>query len=90
MKCADLVKTLITPPGKSIVDVGNAGKIDPKTIRDALTKAYKDALAKNVTDGVITQAQSDQFGSNLDKAVASFINNTPSMRQPGTRPAQSS
>src|SRR5579871_840105 len=55
MKCPDLVKTLITPPGKSIVAVAADQKVDPQTVSDALTKAYKDALAQDVTDGVITQ-----------------------------------
>ncbi len=75
MKCTDLVKTLITPPGKAISAVAAAQNVDPKTISDALTKAYKDALAQDVTDGVITQAQSDQLSPLVDKAVSTFVAN---------------
>ncbi len=84
IKCPDLVKTLITPPGKSVVVVAGDQKVDPQTVSDALTKAYKDALAQDVTDGVITQAQSDQLSPLVDKAVAAFINNPLPMGQQAT------
>jgi hypothetical protein len=87
LKCTDLVKTLITPPGKSIVAVAADQKVDSQTITDALTKAYKDALAQDVTDGVITQAQSDQLSASLSQAVAGFINNSFPMG-PQPTPAQ--
>lgn len=85
LKCTDLVKTLITPPGKSIVAVAADQKVDTQAITDALIKAYKNALAQDVTDGVITQVQSDQLSANLDKAVAGFINNPLPM---GPQPTQ--
>lgn len=75
MKCTDLVKTLITPPGKSVVMVAADAKIDTQAVTDAFTKAYKDALAQDVTDNVITQAQSDQLTAGLDKTIQVFINN---------------
>lgn len=75
IKCADLVKTLITPPGKSIAALAADQKVDVQTVTDALTKAYKDALAQDVTEGIITQAQSDQLSALLDKTIATFINN---------------
>jgi hypothetical protein len=75
LKCADLVKTLITPPGKSVVNVASDQKIDPQTVSDALVKAYKDALAQDVTDGVITQAQADQLSPTVEQAVKEFIYN---------------
>lgn len=87
LKCTDLVKTLITPPGKSITAVAGDQKVDNQALTDALTKAYKDALAKDVTDSVITQAQSDQLSTNLDKAVAAFINN-PMPMQPRPQATQ--
>ena len=86
MKCTDLVETLITPPGKSIVAVAADQKVDPQTISDALTKAYKDALAQDVTDGVITQAQSDQLSPAVDKAVAAFVSNPLVMGRQGPPP----
>jgi hypothetical protein len=87
LKCINLVKTLVTTSGKSIVAVAADQKIDAKTVTDALTKAYKDALAQDVTDGIITQAQFDQIIGNLDKGVSDFINSTSAMR-PGPMPSQ--
>ena len=83
LKCTDLVITLITPPGKSVVAVATTQNIDPQTVSNALTKAYQDALAQDVTDSVITQAQSDQLSTNLATAVAAFISNpTPMQARP--------
>lgn len=87
LKCTDLVKTLITPPGKSITAVAADQKVDTQAVVDALSKAYKDAMAQDVTDGVITQAQSDQLSANLDKAVAAFVNN-PAPMQPRPQATQ--
>jgi hypothetical protein len=87
LKCTDLVKTLITPPGKSVAAVATDQKVDAQTVVDALSKAYKDAMAQDVTDGVITQAQSDQLSTNLDKAVAAFVNN-PAPMQPRPQATQ--
>ena len=75
MKCADLVKALITPPGQSIATLATAQKVDPKTISDALTKAYTDALAQDVTDSVITQAESDELTPLIAQAVTAFVSN---------------
>ncbi len=85
MKCADVVKTLITPPGESAVTLASSKNIDQQVLIDALTKAYKDALAQDVTDGVIAQADSDQLAGLLDKAIAGFINNPLPM---GPQPTQ--
>ncbi len=75
MKCSDLVKTLVTTSGKTIAAVATDQKVDTKTVTDALTSAYKTALAQDVSDGIITQAQSDQVSTTLDQAAASFVNN---------------
>ncbi len=75
MKCTVLVKALITPPGQSIATLATAQKVDPKTISDALTKVYTDALAQDVTDNVITQAESDQLTPLIAQAVAAFVSN---------------
>jgi hypothetical protein len=75
MKCSDLVKTLVTTQGKTIAAVATDHKVNTKTVTDALTKAYKNALAQDVTDGIITQVQSDKVSTNLDKAVSDFVNN---------------
>ena len=83
LKCSDLVKALVTTQGKTIAAVAADQKVDVKTVTDALTKAYKDALAQDVTGGIITQAQSDQASTNLDKAVTDFVSNT---RMMGPRP----
>lgn len=80
MKCTDLVKSLVGTAGKSIAAVATTQKVEAKTVTDALSKAYKDALAQDVTNGIITQAQSDQVSGNVDKAVATFFNSTNVMR----------
>jgi hypothetical protein len=84
VKCTDLVKTLITPPGKSVVDVAGEKNVDPQTIKNALNKAYKDALAEDVTEATITQDQSDQLATVLDKAITTFIYNPLPMGPQGT------
>jgi hypothetical protein len=76
VKCTDLVKTLITPPGKSVLDVAKTQNVDAQTVIDALTKAYTAALAQDVTDGIITQAEADQLTPIVDKAVTAFVGNS--------------
>src|SRR5260221_8884760 len=87
LKCVDLVKTLITPPGKSIVAVAGDQKVDVATLTATLTIAYTDALAQDVTDGVITQDQATQLTPAVATAVAAFINN-PTPMQPPAQPTQ--
>ncbi len=88
MKCTDLVVKLITPPGQSIAQIATAQNVDPKTVTDALTKAYTDALAQDVADGVITQAQSDQLTGNLGQAISNYVGAVNPMR-PAPRATQS-
>src|SRR5258708_4531006 len=88
LKCTDLVKTLITPPGKSITDIATAQNADPKSVTDALTKDYKDALAQDVTEVIITQTQADQLSANLDQTIANFVGTVNPMR-PAPRATQS-
>jgi len=83
LKCTDFVISLITPPGQSIPTVAAAQKVDPQAVTDALTKAYQTALAQDVTDNIITQAQSDQLSTTLNTAVTTFVNNpTPMQARP--------
>jgi len=88
MKCTDLVTTLITPPGTSVVALGTKQNVDQATIAAALTKAYTDALAQDVTDGVITQDQATTLTPSIATAVTAFINNPLPMGQQGTPAAQ--
>jgi hypothetical protein len=89
MKCTDLVKQLITPPGQSLRALSAAQNVDPKVVSDALTKVYTNALAQDVTDGVITQAQSDQVTPLVTTAVTVFVGNPYPMGQQGTPKPQS-
>jgi len=75
MKCTDLVKDMITPPGKSARMVASDQKIDPQAVTDVLVKAYTDALAQDVTDGVITQSQADTITPMIKTAVDAFVGN---------------
>lgn len=57
MTCPDLAKALQT--GQSIAEVATAKNVPLQTVIDALTKAYQDALAKDVDQGLISKAQAD-------------------------------
>lgn len=89
MKCTDLVKALITPPGQSLSALATSQNVDPKTVSDALAKAYTDALAQDVTDGVITQAQATELTPLVVQAVAAFVSNPLPMGQQATPTPQS-
>lgn len=47
--------------GQSPLDLAEAKDLDRAGLHEALQKAQEEALAKAVTDGVITQAQADQL-----------------------------
>lgn len=75
MKCTDLVVEMITPPGKSAQMVATEHKVDAQTLTSALVGAYKNALAQDVSDGVITQDQSDTISPSIQTAVDAFVGN---------------
>ncbi|MEP6987323.1 MAG: hypothetical protein ABI970_17090, partial [Chloroflexota bacterium] len=75
MKCTDLVVEMITPPGKSAQMVATEHNVDAQTVTSALVGAYKNAIAQDVSDGVITQDQSDTISASIQTAVDTFVGN---------------
>lgn len=72
MSCVDLVKA--TREGdKSIVQVATEKNVSVQTVIDALVKAFNDASAQDVKEGLITQAQADGRNSRLVERVTMMI-----------------
>ncbi len=69
--CADLVKA--EQQGSSIVQVATSKNVKAQTVIDALVKAYQDAAAQDVKDGLITQAQADARNARLVERVTQMI-----------------
>jgi hypothetical protein len=77
MTCPDLAKTMAQ--GDSIVHVATTKNVKAQTVIDALVKAYQDATAQDVKEGLITQAQADARNLRLVERVTAMIS------QPGGR-----
>lgn len=73
LSCADLVKAM--RGGKSIVQVATEKNVQAQTVIDGVVKAYKDALAADVKEGLITQAQADGQSARLVERVTAMISN---------------
>jgi hypothetical protein len=71
MSCADLVKALAQ--GNSIIHVATTKEVKAQTVIDALVKAYQDASAQDVKEGLITQAQADARNLRLVERVTAMI-----------------
>lgn len=74
ISCPDLVKAM--RGGKSIVQVATEKNVQVQTVVDAVVKAYKDALAADVKEGLITQAQADGQSVRLVERVTAMISNS--------------
>jgi len=73
ISCADLVKA--EQGGSAIAQIAADKGVEVQAVIDALTTAYKDALAKDVEEGLITQAQSDGRLSNLSIEIGQWVYN---------------
>ncbi|MBX3084161.1 MAG: hypothetical protein KF716_21175 [Anaerolineae bacterium] len=71
VSCPDLVKA--ASGGKSIVQVATEKNVQVQTVIDAIVKARKDALAQDVKEGLITQAQADGRSVRLVEQVTQMI-----------------
>lgn len=71
VSCVDLAKAL--REGESIVHVATTKNIKAQVVIDALVKAYQDALAQDVKEGLITPAQSENEGSRLVERATALI-----------------
>lgn len=72
MSCADLVKAT-RDSGTSVVQVAADKGVSAQTVIDALVKAYQDATAKDVSEGLITEAQATAQNRNLVQRVTQMI-----------------
>ena len=78
MPCVDLAKAV--QGGQTIAQVATSKNIQAQVVIDALLNAEKTALAKDVTDAVISQDQADTRSTDLTTRLTAYVNNT---QQPG-------
>ena len=71
--CPDLVKAV--EGGQSIAQVATSKNVTAQAVIDALTAAEKTALAQDVSETLITQAQADNHLSHLTDALTRMVNN---------------
>ncbi|MCC7450837.1 MAG: hypothetical protein IT324_25705 [Anaerolineae bacterium] len=74
MSCVDTAKAI--QGGQSLAKLATGKSIQPQTVIDALTNAEKTALAQDVSDEIITQAQADQRLTNLTARLTAYVNGT--------------
>ena len=74
MSCADLVKA--EQGGQSVAQIAQGKGVDIQTVIDAVTSAYKDALAEDVKEGLISQAESDGQLSRLTIQIGQWVYNS--------------
>lgn len=72
ISCADLVKAQLS--GESIAKVAGDKGVEVQTVIDAVTNAYKDALAQDVKEGLITQAESDGELLRITPQISVWVN----------------
>jgi len=63
MKPADLTAQIKS--GKTLAQIATAQNVDQTTVKQAIIDAVKAQLAREVQDGIITQAQADRITANL-------------------------
>jgi len=83
ISCADLVKGI--QGGQSIAQVATSKNVQPQVVIDAIVNAYKTALAQDVQEGLITQAQADGRMTNLLNRAGALVFNARQGGQGGPR-----
>ncbi len=63
MQSSDLVSQLRS--GKTLADLATTQKVDQATVKQAIIDTRKAEIQREVTDGLLTQAQADQMIANL-------------------------
>jgi len=81
VSCADLIKA--AQAGQSIAQVATGKNVTTQTVIDALVTAEKAAIAQNVQEGLIGQAQADAEIARLTTRVTNLVNNVGGQRGPG-------
>ncbi|MCC7447258.1 MAG: hypothetical protein IT324_07580 [Anaerolineae bacterium] len=81
MSCVDVAKAV--QDGQSLAQIATSKSIQPQAVIDALVTAEKTALAQDVTDGIITQAQADGRLTNLTARLTAYVHGTQPQGQRG-------
>jgi transposase-like protein len=71
----DLVAAL--RDGQTVADVAKAHDVDPKTVEDAITKAFVDRIDAAVEAGKLDADRAAKIESNLEERVQRFVEETP-------------
>src|SRR5258708_18953206 len=74
MSCPDLVKAM--QGGQSIAQVATSKNVPAQTVIDALVAADKAAIAQDVQEGLLAQAQADGRVAQLVNRAGAFVYNT--------------
>jgi len=80
MSCVDTAKAV--QGGQSLAQIATSKSIQPQAVIDALVSAEKTALAQDVTNGILTQAQADGRLTNLTARLTAYVNGTQPQGQP--------
>jgi hypothetical protein len=72
VSCADLVKA--ERNGQSIAQIAGDKGVEVQAVIDAVMNAYKDALAQDVKEGLISQAEADGQASRLASGISLWVN----------------
>ncbi len=73
VSCPDLAKAM--QGGQTIAQVAATKNVQVQTVIDALVNAYKTALAADVKEGLLTQAQADGRLAQITAQASNFVNN---------------
>jgi hypothetical protein len=73
ISCADMVKAM--EGGQSIAQVATGKNVQAQTVIDALVSAEKAAVAQDVQEGLLGQAQADGRLANVTNQVGVFVYN---------------
>jgi hypothetical protein len=71
MSCADLVKA--AQAGQSVAEVAASKGVALQTVTDALTKAYTEAIDKDLAEGLIAKVQADAQKADLINRVLRLV-----------------
>ena len=59
--------------GQSLAEIAQAQGVEPQAVIDAIVAAEKESVAALVADGVLTQAEADEWLAGLDEEVRAFF-----------------
>jgi hypothetical protein len=83
MSCADMLKAIAG--GQSIAQIAASKNVQAQTVIDALVSAEKAAIAQDVQEGLLGQAQADGRIAQVTNRAGAFVYNT-GRRGPGGFP----